>query len=84
MVKINYLGITNPAEAFGALRPFRERLIAMQGRCRPFGADYLILDAVKKALETAAFHFTREPEFFALRPEQSTSGAGATPPRTGP
>ena len=72
MVPVRYTGITNPTEAFAALRPFREGLIAMQGRVRPFGPDYLILSAVTKALDTAAYHFTREPDFFALKPQQST------------
>jgi hypothetical protein len=74
MVKMSYLGITNPAEAFAALRPFRKQVIEMQMRCRPFGTDYVILEAVNKALDTAAYHFTREPNFFALKPEQSKSG----------
>lgn len=43
----------------------------MQGRVRPFGPDYLILDAVKTALDTAAYHFTSEPDFFALKLEQA-------------
>ena len=52
----------------------RNRVIEMQMRCRPFGTDYVILEAVNKALDTAAYHFTREPNFFALKPEQSKSG----------
>lgn len=63
MVPVRYTGITNPTEAFADLRPFREGLIAMQGRVRPFGPDYLILSAVTKALDTAAYYFTREPAF---------------------
>jgi hypothetical protein len=39
----------------------------MKGQVRPFGPDYLILDAVDKALETAAYHFTREPSFYFTR-----------------
>ena len=67
MVQVRYIGITNAAAAFDELRPLRERLIRMQGVCRPFGPDYLILSAVTKALDTAAYHFTREPDFFALK-----------------
>jgi hypothetical protein len=72
MVKVNYCGITNPKEAFGRLRPFRAEILAMQHRYRPFDTDYLILDALRKALDTAAYHFTREPDFYAMKPEQST------------
>jgi hypothetical protein len=71
MVPVRYTGIANPTQAFAELRPLRQRLIDMQGKLRPFGPDYLILDAVKLALDTAAYHFTREPGFFALKPQQS-------------
>jgi hypothetical protein len=74
MVKMNYVGITDPHRAFADLKPFRDRLIAMQGRLRPFHADYLILGAVQKALDTAAYHFTREPDFYAMKPPQSDHG----------
>lgn len=43
----------------------------MQTQCRPFGPDYLILDAVKKTLDTAAYHVTGEPDFYALDPPRS-------------
>jgi len=46
----------------------------MQGSVRPFQSDYLILDAVKKALDTAAYHFAREPHFYATKPAQSDYG----------
>ena len=41
MVKVRYLGITNPKAAFDALRPFRQAIIEMEVRCKPFGTDYL-------------------------------------------
>jgi hypothetical protein len=74
MVKVNYVGVTNPRAAFNELRPLRDKLRAMQGKCRPFQADYLVLDAALKALDTAAYHFTREPEYFGLKPDQSKHG----------
>jgi hypothetical protein len=40
----------------------------MMTQCRPFGPDYMILAAAKKALDTAAYHFTREPDFYAAKP----------------
>lgn len=71
MVQVRYPGVANAVEAFARLRPFRDEIIRMQTRVRPFATDYLILDALKKALETAAYHFTREPDFFAMKPEPS-------------
>ncbi|HEY8615837.1 hypothetical protein [Phenylobacterium sp.] len=71
MVRVRYTGITQAKEAFDALRPFHGHLVRLQTNCRPFGPDYMILDAVKKALSTAAYHFTGEPDFFALKPPRS-------------
>ena len=78
MVQVRRVGLTSPKFAFDDLRPFRERLIKMQQAFRPFGPDYLILSAVTKALDTAAYHFTSEPDFFATKPEQSKHGATET------
>jgi hypothetical protein len=50
------------------LRPYRKELLDLQSRHRPFGPDYLIISAAVKALDTAAYHFTREPDFFSLKP----------------
>lgn len=74
---MRYTGLTDARALFEDLRPLHARLLAMQGRLRPFGSDYLVLEAALKALTTAAYHFTREPDFYALatRPE---------PPRPAP
>ena len=48
----------------------RTGLADPKGAYRPFGPDYLVL-SVTKALDTADYHFTREPDFFSLKPEQS-------------
>jgi hypothetical protein len=53
--------------AFEELRPYVTRLRALQGRCRPFGRDYLALDIARQGLETAAFHFTQEPNFYGAK-----------------
>ena len=74
MVQMRYVGVIDPAGAFNELRPLRAKLRAMQDRVRPFGSDYLILDAVLKALDTAAYHFTREPDFYTMKPPQSDYG----------
>jgi hypothetical protein len=66
MVQVRYLGIGNPKAAFARLKPLRDEIML-----RPFGTDYLILDALTKALDTAAYHFTREPDFYSMKPAQS-------------
>lgn len=68
MTKLSYRGLTDARAAFEALRPLRKAVVEMRSRCRPFHSDYLILDAVDKALTTAAYHFTREPDFYAGQP----------------
>ena len=68
MTKVRYLGVTDPKAAFEALRDYHHALIKLQTRCRPFGADYLVIMAAKEALETAAFHFTRDSGFYAGAP----------------
>ena len=74
MVRVRYVGITDAKRVFAELRPYRERLIALQGRCQPFHADFLILHAAQKAPDAAAHYFTGDPNFFALKPEQSRFG----------
>lgn len=53
--------------AFRELTPYNDRLRALQGRCRPFGRDYMALDIARQSLESAAFHFTREPAFHGAK-----------------
>ena len=55
MVAVRYTGISNPVQAFRELRALREAVRRMQGTVRPFGPDFLILQAVTKALEQAGF-----------------------------
>ena len=74
MVKVRYLGVGDAKAAFEGLRPYRERLIELQGACKPFHADFLMLHAAQKALDAAAHYFTGDPNFFALKPEQSPYG----------
>lgn len=74
MVRMTYTGIPDPKAAFDALRPYRKAIIELEMLCRPFSADYLVLMAAKDALDTAAFHFTRDPTFYAIKMEQSKFG----------
>jgi hypothetical protein len=53
--------------AFRKLTPYAEALRGLQTRCRPFGQDYLALSIALDSLQTAAFHFTREPNLYASR-----------------
>lgn len=61
---------------FQALTPYADQLRKLQGRCRPFGRDYLALDIAKQSLESTAFHFTREANFYGARGDS----AGPTRP----
>jgi len=40
-----------------------DELRAMQHGCRPFGRDYRAIAIAIEALETTAYHFTRQPHF---------------------
>jgi hypothetical protein len=75
MIQVRYTGLLNPVAAFDELRPLRKRLVDMQDRFRPFGPDYHVLAAAQKALDTAAYHFTGDPSFFSIKPEQSNTVA---------
>jgi hypothetical protein len=63
MVKVRYLGIGDPRAAFEELRPYRQRLVDLQSRCRPFKTEFLILYAAQAALDAAAHYFTGDPQF---------------------
>ncbi len=79
MVQVRYGGIANPQAAFDELRPFREKLLRMEQSCRPFGPEFLILSAALKALDTAAYHFTSDPNFFALETQRAKATRDAQP-----
>lgn len=66
MAKVNYVGVVSGQAASDELRPLRGRLRAMKGLCRPFLAD-------------TAYPFTREPEYFGLKPEQAKYGPQPDP-----
>ena len=51
--------------AFHRLQPYHQRLRALQARCRPFGRDWQALNIPLQGVETAAFHFTGTPQFYA-------------------
>jgi hypothetical protein len=73
MVKVRYLGIGDPRAAFEELRPYRQRLVDLQSRCRPFKTEFLILYAAQAALDAAAHYFTGDPQFFAVKPDRSSA-----------
>lgn len=68
MVKVNYVGIGSPEREFGNLRDAFKRLRGLQGNCRPFSEDYLVLGAALDAFKAAAVHFTKDPYFYGGRP----------------
>ena len=65
MVRMNYLGVRDPVAAFEDLKPLVARLRAMQQTCKPFGRDYHAIAVALEGLDTAAYHFTRRPHFYA-------------------
>jgi hypothetical protein len=69
MVKVRYIVISDAYAAFNELRPFWEKLGRLQQKCRPTSFDYALLGAVRKALDTAAFHFTGEATFYGSKLE---------------
>lgn len=71
MVKRNYVGMGDPRPHFEELGEYRHKLMEIRKKYRPFGTDFLILDAAIKALDTAAYHFTREPDFYAIKAPQN-------------
>jgi hypothetical protein len=59
MVKVRYVGVTDPRTASEALRPAWNRLAALTTHCRPYSADHHVLSAALTALETAALQSCR-------------------------
>ncbi|HPA37586.1 MAG TPA: hypothetical protein PLV04_02490 [Phenylobacterium sp.] len=66
MVQRAYVGLADPLREFEALRPYADQLRALQRRCKPFGRDYNAIAIALDGLETAAYHFTRRPHFYAV------------------
>lgn len=66
MVARRYVGIGLPAVEFEKMRPWREQILEMQSRVRPFGPEYHQLEALKRQLETTADHFTGQRGFFTV------------------
>src|SRR5277367_569487 len=48
MVHVRRHGLSDPRAVFDELRPYRERLVMLMGKCRPFQADFLMLHAAQK------------------------------------
>ena len=71
MVRVRYIGLSNPQAAFAELRPYRQRLIQMQMSYRPFGPEFRALLEAQEALDRAAAHFTGDPAFYGRKPHSS-------------
>lgn len=68
MIQRTYLGLGPPDRArdeFAALTPWVLDLKALQQECPRLGPDWLALSIPLDALQTAAYHFTRRPDFYA-------------------
>ena len=64
MVRVNYLGIGDPKVVFRRFAVWRGALADLRLRCFPMKEDYLALDALIKALDATATHFTGEEDFY--------------------
>jgi hypothetical protein len=64
MVRLAYPGIPNPTVEFEKLEPLVAELRRLQQQCKPFGRDYHALALAIEGLDTAVYHFTRQPRFF--------------------
>lgn len=68
MVQRTYLGLGPPDRArveFAALTPWVRDLKSLQQECPRLGPDWLALSIPLDSLQTAAYHFTRRPDFYA-------------------
>lgn len=68
MTPVRYLGVADPVREFERLRPYVDQLRRLQRQCKPFGRDYLAIAIALDGLETAAYHFTKRPHFYAGSP----------------
>jgi hypothetical protein len=68
MTPVRYAGVPEAHKAFDELRPLVLKLGQLRMKCRPFGPDYHALSVALEALNTTAYHFTRNPNFFNDRP----------------
>ena len=75
MARMRYLGVTQPVEVFGRYRQARREWCDLRLRCVPLGADYQALDALIRALDDTAHHFTGKEDFYGGRaPHHTTTG----------
>lgn len=67
MVHRIYAGLGPPDHArrrFSELTPWVRELKSLQAECPATTSDWLALNVALDALQTAAYHFTRRPDFF--------------------
>ena len=65
------LGHNAAVAAFADLDPYAARLRALMRQCQPFGRDYQALMIAWEALNTAAYHFTRDPSFYGAKADSA-------------
>ena len=69
MARRTYVGVSDPVRAFEELTPLVQQLRALQYTCKPFGKDYHAIAVALQAIDTTAYHFTRQPHFYAAKGE---------------
>jgi hypothetical protein len=71
MVRVRYGGLNDPKGACLALKPYRDRLIELGARFRPFGPEYRALDQAVSALDDAIGALCGDRELLHLKPNAS-------------
>lgn len=67
MVARTYVGLGPRDVAIGEfhrLTPHVVEMLALQAECPPMGPDHMAMEIALDGLDTAAFHFTRRPQFY--------------------
>lgn len=80
MAHRTYYGL-GPADAavreFDTLRPYVGQMLDLQRECVSMGPDYMAMAIALDGLQTAAYHFTRRPDFYhALQEAAPPPGGG--------
>ena len=82
MVRMTYPGLGDSRATVGtfdALTPHVLMIRALQQKCWPLGPDDMALQIAVDGLESAAYHFTRRPLYFAATRVQRQHGQNFYP-----
>jgi len=80
VVHRTYVGLGSPEAAvrdFDALAPYVVEMLAMEAECSAYGSDRAAMGVALDGIKTAAYHFTRRPDFYHPLREQRDVRRGA-------